>query len=146
MRIAVFCGSSSRVPERFHADARVVGEAIAKRGHVLVYGGGRTGLMGSVADAALAAGGVVHGVILREFIDQDVHHTGIAELQEGGFVPMTPVAGIPRVPAIGLYPTVETLTAQGALVALALVALVWTFVIEPRRALAARRRSGEAVA
>jgi len=57
-----------------------VGDAIARRGHVLVYGGGRTGLMGSVADAALAAGGVVHGVILREFIEQDVHHTGIAEL------------------------------------------------------------------
>ena len=47
---------------------------------MLVYGGGRTGLMGSVADAALAAGGVVHGVILREFIEMDVHHTGIAEL------------------------------------------------------------------
>ena len=73
--------------------------------------------------------------------------TGIAELQEGGFVSLTPVAGVPRVPAIGLYPTGETLTAQGLLVALALLALVWTFVVEPRRALAAeRRRSGEAVA
>jgi hypothetical protein len=80
VRIAVFCGSSSRAPERYHADARVVGNAIARQGHVLVYGGGRTGLMGSVADAALAAGGVVHGVILREFIEQDVHHTGIDEL------------------------------------------------------------------
>jgi uncharacterized protein (TIGR00730 family) len=80
VRIAVFCGSSSRAPERYHADARVVGDAIARHGHVLVYGGGRTGLMGSVADAALAAGGVVHGVILREFIELDVHHTGIAEL------------------------------------------------------------------
>jgi uncharacterized protein (TIGR00730 family) len=82
VRIAVFCGSSPRASERFHADARLVGDAIARRGHVLVYGGGRTGLMGSVADAALAAGGVVHGVILREFIEQDVHHTGIAELHE----------------------------------------------------------------
>jgi high-affinity iron transporter len=73
--------------------------------------------------------------------------TGIAELQEGGFVSLTPVAGVPRVPAIGLHPTVETLTAQGLLVVLALVALVWTFVIEPRRAMAAERhRSGEAVA
>ena len=73
--------------------------------------------------------------------------TGIAELQEGGFVSLTPVAGVPRVPAIGLHPTVETLTAQGLLVVLALVALVWTFVIEPRRAIAAERgRSGEAVA
>ena len=57
-----------------------MGDAIARQGHVLVYGGGRTGLMGSVADAALAAGGIVHGVILREFIEQDVHHTRIAEL------------------------------------------------------------------
>jgi high-affinity iron transporter len=72
---------------------------------------------------------------------------GIAELQEGGFAPLTPVGGLPRVPAIGLHPTVETLTAQGILIALALVALLWTFVIEPRRALAAeRRRSREAVA
>ena len=72
---------------------------------------------------------------------------GIAELQEGGFVSLTPVAGVPRIPAIGLHPTVETLTAQGLLVVLALVALLWTFVIEPRRAIAAERgRSGEAVA
>ncbi|HEX2218562.1 MAG TPA: hypothetical protein VHG35_07135, partial [Gemmatimonadales bacterium] len=73
--------------------------------------------------------------------------TGIAELQEGGFVPMTPVGGVPRVPALGLYPTAETLTAQGVLVGLAVVALLWTFLVEPRRAMAAeRRRSGEAVA
>ncbi len=72
---------------------------------------------------------------------------GIAELQEGGFVPMTPVSWAPRVPALGIHPTVETLAAQGALIALALLALVWTFVIEPRRTLAAdRRRSDEAVA
>jgi high-affinity iron transporter len=72
---------------------------------------------------------------------------GIAELQGGGFVSMTPVPGVPRVPAIGLYPTVETLTAQAVLVGLALVALVWTFVIEPRRASAAEQhRSDEAVA
>jgi high-affinity iron transporter len=72
---------------------------------------------------------------------------GIAELQEGGLVPMTPASWAPRIPALGIYPTVETLAAQGGLIALALVALVWTFVIEPRRTLAAeRRRSDEAVA
>ena len=71
---------------------------------------------------------------------------GIAELQEGGFVPLTPVDGVPRVPAVGLHPTAETLATQGVLVALAVVALLWTFVIEPRRAIAERRRSGEAVA
>ena len=72
---------------------------------------------------------------------------GIAELQEGGFAPMTPVSWAPRIPALGIHPTVETLTAQGGLIALALVALVWTFVIEPRRTVAAERRgSNEAVA
>jgi high-affinity iron transporter len=72
---------------------------------------------------------------------------GIAELQEGGILPLTPVTWAPRMPALGIHPTVETLGVQAALVALALVALIWTFVIEPRRTLAAeRRRSNEAVA
>jgi high-affinity iron transporter len=72
---------------------------------------------------------------------------GIAELQEGGFMPLTPVSWAPRIPALGIYPSVETLAAQGALIALALLAVVWTFVIEPRRTLAAeRRRSDAAVA
>ncbi len=72
---------------------------------------------------------------------------GIAELQEGGFAPMTPVSWAPRIPALGIHPTVETLMAQGGLIALALVALAWTFVIEPRRTLASERRpSDEAVA
>jgi uncharacterized protein (TIGR00730 family) len=80
VRIAVFCGSSRRAPADCLAAARVVGDEIARRGHVLVYGGGRTGLMGALADAALAAGGRVRGVILRESIEQDVHHRGVAEL------------------------------------------------------------------
>jgi hypothetical protein len=80
VRIAVFCGSSRRAPEDCLAAARVVGAGIARRGHELVFGGGRTGLMGALADAALAEGGIVRGVILREFIEQDVHHQGIAEL------------------------------------------------------------------
>ncbi|MGH7559753.1 MAG: FTR1 family protein [Gemmatimonadales bacterium] len=58
---------------------------------------------------------------------------GIAELQEGGVVPLTPVAWIPRVPTLGLYPTVESLVAQALLLILALAAVVWIFVIEPRR-------------
>jgi len=80
LRIAVFCGSSRRAPPDCLAAARAVGAEVARRGHVLIYGGGRTGLMGALADAALAGGGVVRGVILREFVEQDVHHTGIAEL------------------------------------------------------------------
>ncbi len=80
MRIAVYCGSSSRVGPPYVVDARDLGTALARRGHVLVYGGGRTGLMGVVADAALAAGGQVHGVILEAFIEAGVHHEGIHEL------------------------------------------------------------------
>jgi high-affinity iron transporter len=59
---------------------------------------------------------------------------GIAELQEGGLVTTTILPGAPRLPALGIYPTVESLAAQGVLVVLALVALTWTFVLEPRRA------------
>ncbi len=80
MNIAVFCGSSRRAASRLTEPARALGAEIAKRGHVLIYGGGRTGLMGALADAALAAGGVVRGVILREFIEKDVHHLGLDAL------------------------------------------------------------------
>jgi uncharacterized protein (TIGR00730 family) len=84
VRIAVYCGSSRRVPEAYHADARRVGAAIARGRHTLVYGGGKTGLMGSVADAALEAGGVVEGVILDAFIGMDVHHRGLHRLDRVG--------------------------------------------------------------
>jgi len=80
MRIAVFCGSSRKSKEVFLAAARGLGAEIAGRGHTLIYGGGRTGLMGAVADAALGENGTVLGVILREFIEQDVHHLGIQQL------------------------------------------------------------------
>ncbi len=58
---------------------------------------------------------------------------GVAELQEGGLLPATPLAWAPRVPALGIYPTLESLAAQGVLLILLLAALVWTFVIGPRR-------------
>jgi uncharacterized protein (TIGR00730 family) len=82
VRIAVYCGSSKRVPAVYHDAARRVGAAIARAKHVMLYGGGRTGLMGSVANAALAAGGVVEGVILDAFIGMDVHHRGLHRLDE----------------------------------------------------------------
>lgn len=84
MRIAVYCGSSQRVGEPYVSDARRLGDALARRGHVMVYGGGRTGLMGYVANAALAAGGRVHGVILDAFVDAGVHHEGLDELHRVG--------------------------------------------------------------
>jgi high-affinity iron transporter len=58
---------------------------------------------------------------------------GVAELQEGGLLPTTIVPWGPRVPALGIYPTVESLAAQGVLLALLVVALAWTFGVEPRR-------------
>jgi len=58
---------------------------------------------------------------------------GIAELQEGGLVGTTVLSWAPRIPALGIYPTAESLGAQGVLVLLALVALIWNFVLEPRR-------------
>jgi len=58
---------------------------------------------------------------------------GVAELQEGGFIPTTILPGAPRLPALGIYPTVESLLVQGVLIVLLLSALVWTFVINPRR-------------
>ena len=80
MRIAVYCGSSRRIGEPYVSAARQLGEALARRGHVMVYGGGRTGLMGIVADAALATGGRVHGVILEAFVAEGVAHEGLHEL------------------------------------------------------------------
>jgi uncharacterized protein (TIGR00730 family) len=82
VRICVYCGSSNHIPAAYHDAARAVGAAIARAGHTMLYGGGRTGLMGSVADAALAAGGVVEGVILDAFIGMDVHHRGLHRLDE----------------------------------------------------------------
>jgi high-affinity iron transporter len=58
---------------------------------------------------------------------------GIAELQEGGVIQTTILSSGPRLPALGIYPTVESLALQGVLLALLLAGLVWTFVIEPRR-------------
>jgi high-affinity iron transporter len=59
---------------------------------------------------------------------------GVAELQEGDLVPSTFASWAPRLPALGIYPTAESLALQGALLLLLLVALAWNFVIEPRRA------------
>ncbi len=84
MKITVFCGSSRRASETHRETARRLGSAIARAGHVLVFGGGRTGLMGAVADGALAAGGSVQAVILRDFIERDVHHRGVEDLDAVG--------------------------------------------------------------
>lgn len=80
-RICVFCGASPGRDERYVTAARAVGEALAGRGIGLVYGGSRIGLMGAVADAALAAGGEVVGVIPQGLVDRELAHPGLTELR-----------------------------------------------------------------
>ena len=79
-RLCVFCGSSARVDRRYRDAATDLGGLLARSGVELVYGGGRVGLMGLLADAVLAAGGRVTGVIPRFLHDREVAHTGLSEL------------------------------------------------------------------
>ena len=79
-RICVFCGSSSGTREIYAQTARETGWLLAERGIELVYGGGKVGLMGSVADACLGAGGRVIGVIPQLLKDKEVAHNSLSEL------------------------------------------------------------------
>src|SRR6476646_1694878 len=79
--ICVFCGASTGHDGRYVAAAAAVGEGLAARGIRLVYGGGRLGLMGAVADAALAAGGEGVGVIPRGLVDRELAHPGLTDLR-----------------------------------------------------------------
>ncbi len=78
--VCVFCGASTGRDPRYAEAAAVVGAILAQRGIRLVFGGGRSGLMGVVADAALAEGGTVIGVIPRGLVDRELAHTGLTEL------------------------------------------------------------------
>ncbi|MDQ6942392.1 MAG: TIGR00730 family Rossman fold protein [Candidatus Eremiobacteraeota bacterium] len=77
MRVCVYCGSSAGNDPRFAAVARAFGAALARAGIGVVYGGGRIGLMGAVADAALEAGGEVIGIIPRFLQEREVAHRGV---------------------------------------------------------------------
>ena len=79
--LCVFCGSSGRVAAVYREAAAELGAAIARRGLRLVYGGGRIGLMGLLADASLAAGGQVVGVIPEFLRGLEVAHTGLTEIR-----------------------------------------------------------------
>jgi hypothetical protein len=79
--IAVFCGSANGNRSVFVETARIVGQEIARRGWTLVYGGGSVGLMGVLADAALAEGGRVIGVIPRFLYEWEVGHDDLTELE-----------------------------------------------------------------
>jgi uncharacterized protein (TIGR00730 family) len=79
--ICVFCGASAGAKPAYLAAARAVGMALAGRGIEVVYGGSRVGLMGAVADAALAAGGRVTGVIPLALVERELAHTGLTDLR-----------------------------------------------------------------
>lgn len=79
--ICVFCGSSSGSDPRFSEGARAFGSLLAARGHGLVYGGGRHGLMGAVAEGALAGGAEVVGVIPDFMGERELAHPGLSRLE-----------------------------------------------------------------
>jgi len=79
--ICVFCGSSTGVDPAFRQAARALGTAISAGGHGLVYGGGDVGLMGVVADAVLAGGGEVTGVITEQLLALEVGHRNLTRLE-----------------------------------------------------------------
>src|SRR5690349_16323534 len=79
-RICVYCGSSGGNRPEYAEAARAVGAFLARRGIGVVFGGGRVGLMGAVADGALAAGGEVIGIIPEKLRAREIAHTGLSEL------------------------------------------------------------------
>jgi len=80
-RICVFCGSSSGTRLIYERAAETFGRLLCGRGIELVYGGGNVGLMGTLANACLNAGGRVIGVIPRALADKEIAHTGLTELR-----------------------------------------------------------------
>ena len=78
--LCVYCGSRPGNDPAFAAAARAVGNAIGRRGWRLVYGGGGSGLMGQVADAALAAGAKAIGIIPAALMERELGHRGLDEL------------------------------------------------------------------
>lgn len=78
--VCVYCGASTRVSPLYLEAAREVGTMLAQNGLSIVYGGGRRGLMGQVADAALQAGGNVVGIIPQHLQDREERHDDLTEL------------------------------------------------------------------
>jgi uncharacterized protein (TIGR00730 family) len=82
--ICVFCGSNAGAQATYLEAAEAVGRGLAQRGVRVVYGGGKVGMMGAVADAARAAGGEVIGVIPQAIFDLEIGHTGLDDLRVVG--------------------------------------------------------------
>jgi uncharacterized protein (TIGR00730 family) len=83
-RLCVYCGSNVGGNPVYRETARRAGQLLAESGIGLVYGGGNVGLMGALADAALAAGGEVIGIIPGGLLSREVGHTGLTELHVVG--------------------------------------------------------------
>ena len=81
MRICVYCASSEHCDRIYHDAARTLGRLLAEAGCTIVYGGGAVGLMGSLANGALAAGGEVIGIIPRFMTEVEWQHPGLASLE-----------------------------------------------------------------
>jgi hypothetical protein len=79
--ICVYCGSSENVNQAYFEAARGMGQLIASKNMQVIFGGGQTGLMGAVADGALAAGGEVIGVIPEAMMLPDLAHAGLTRLE-----------------------------------------------------------------
>jgi uncharacterized protein (TIGR00730 family) len=79
MKLCVYCGSRHGFKPEYAEAARALGTLIGTQGHGLVYGGGNVGLMGVVADAVLAVGGPVTGVIPQALVQREVGHQGLSE-------------------------------------------------------------------
>ena len=82
--VCVFCGSNPGNHPDYADAARTLGRTIAQRGLALVYGGAMVGLMGVVADAALAEGGEVVGIIPQALVDKEIAHKGLSRLETVG--------------------------------------------------------------
>jgi len=79
--VCVYCGSANRASQIYFRAARQMGQTLARRGLTLVYGGGRTGLMGALADSVLESGGEVVGVITKSMDTPELAHTRLTRLE-----------------------------------------------------------------
>ena len=79
MRITVFCGANNGKSELYKENAIELGKWIANKNHTLVYGGGKIGLMGVIADTVLENNGEVIGIMPQCWVDREISHTGITE-------------------------------------------------------------------
>ena len=79
MKITVFCGANNGRNETYKENAKELGKWIANNNHTLVYGGGKVGLMGIIADTVLENNGEVIGIMPQFLVDREISHTGITE-------------------------------------------------------------------